>query len=641
MTNKPFGQSLIENKLITENQLSLALKKQEREKGKYLGEILIDMGISQSKINQAMDLYNKRRSQGDILIESKCITPQQLDLALEEQKKNRWDLGKILLKNNYATDNKILKSSSTYFNMPIFSLKDFIPSQEYQKQINPAFASKNKIIVLNSNKNSIKLGLAKPTKDLIDALQKHMNGTRNIEFCLVDPVDFEYSIKNKNNIYSESSASGITFLNQVSKETTKPHYNEDIEAKKATGLVEYMMTKAISMDASDIHMTYTQEGPTVSLRIDGNIREILMPKEFKTEYKSVVSRIKILSGLRIEEKRLPQDGSTRITSKAKTHTKRIDIRVATLKTLYDESVTLRLLDQDNAKVSLSDLGMSEEVSNRYYKKTQEPDGMILVTGPTGSGKSTTLYATLNALINPNKKIMTAEDPIEYSHGGGIYQSQVNKAIDCDFSTLLKSFLRHDPDIMMVGEIRDSETAKTAIKAVQTGHLLLSTLHTRNTTKTLGYANELGVDPTTLLEQISCILGQRLVRKICPNCIETYQPDPEFIDGYFGSEKPDMQFYKGKGCDQCDYQGYKGRLAVNELWTPNNKEISSIKNPDKEYKIRLNAINHGLHTFYQDGLIKLKTQQTSLDELIRVFSNIEEERDLYQDYKNNSKLIFEW
>ena len=632
MTNKPFGQSLIENKLITDDQLSLALKKQKRETGKYLGEILIGMGISQSKINHAMDTYNKRKAQADILLESKCITQQQLDLALEEQKKNRGDLGKILLKKNYTTDDKILKSSSTYFNMPVFSLKDFVPSQEYQKQINPAFALKNKIIVLDSNKDNIKLGLAKPTKDLIDALQKHLNGTRNINFYLVNPIDYEYSIKNKNNIYSASSTNGITFLNQVSKEAIKPIYNDDIKARKATGLVEYLIREAISMGASDIHGTVSQNGPTAFLRIDSNMRKIQMPEEFKKEYEAVTSRIKILSKMRIEERRLPQDGSFRIKYKAKDHMKRIDFRVSTIPTLHGESFTLRLLDQDNAKVSLQDLGLSEEVLDSYREKTQEPDGMILVTGPTGSGKSTTLYATLNALIDPNKKIMTAEDPIEYSHGEGIFQSQVNKVIGLDFSTLLKTFLRQDPDIMMVGEIRDSETAYTAIKAVQTGHLLLSTLHTTNTTKTLGYIRELGVDPTTLLEQISCILGQRLVRKICPNCIETYQPKPEYIERYFGSEKPDMQFYKGKGCDQCYNEGYKGRLAVNELWIPNSEEIGDIENINKSSDVRKNAINYGLHTFYQDGLTKLKNQQTSLDELIRVFSNIKEERNLYQNHR---------
>lgn len=254
--------------------------------------------------------------------------------------------------------------------------------------------------------------------------------------------------------------------------------------------------------------------------------------------------------------------------------------------------------------------------------------MVLITGPTGSGKTTTLYATLNELIDPKKKILTVEDPIEYTNKK-IVQTELNRAKGVDFATILKSFLRQDPDIIMVGEIRDEETADTSMKAAQTGHLLLSTLHTNDTTRSVGRIRELNVDPMTFLSDTSGIVGQRLVRKVCPHCVEEYTPSEEKIEKYFGKiPVSKLTFVKGKGCRSCDFEGYKGRTALTEIWAPSDEELSKIEDLNDARGVRLNAIKHGLKTFYINGVRKLQKKETTLDELIKIVPNIDEDREAY-------------
>ena len=629
MTNKPFGQSLIENKLITEDQLSLALKKQKRETGKYLGEILIGMSISQSKINHALDTYNKRRGLGDILIESKYMTRPQLNHALEKQKKNNKELGIILRENNYVTNDKILESVSKYLNMPIFPLKNFTPTEKYQKEFGPTFASKNKVIILESNKDYMKIGLTKPKANLIDLLRSHLEGKkRNLEFCLLDPIEYENCIKRTGNSNLKGSSDFRFISTSSNNESIKPAYAENAEAERAKGITVKILKDATSKEASDIHID-----EKLRYRIDGIMRVINPPKGFEEKQEPIISIVKILTeSMRIDEKRLPQDGSFGSVDYINGKEKRIDHRVSTIPLPHNkEKMVIRILDQDKAKVPLDELGLSKNVLTPLIQKIEDPSGIVIVTGPTGSGKTTTLYGSLNRINTPEVNILTVEDPIEYTIEG-ITQTQVNENINLTFARLLKSFLRQDPDIIMIGEIRDEEPASIALKAAQSGHLVLSTMHTTDTTESLYRLNGLGLDYQTLIPSISCILGQRLVRKICPNCIETYQPDPKQVNKHFGSEKPDMQFYKGKGCDQCYNEGYKGRIALNEIWTPNSDEIGDIEDINDPNIVRENAIKHGLISFYQDGLTKLKNKQTSLDQLIRVSPNIEKERDLYQKYR---------
>ena len=318
--------------------------------------------------------------------------------------------------------------------------------------------------------------------------------------------------------------------------------------------------------------------------------------------------------------------------------KLIEFRVSTVRGKFGEAITMRLLDQDKGDVSLDKLGFSEKVYEQYRKLLSGSEGMLLVTGPTGSGKTTTLYATINSLMDPSRKIMTAEDPIEYTYRNtAVQQTEVLRAKGIDFSSLMRSFLRQDPDIIKVGEIRDEETARMSIKAVQTGHMLLSTLHTQDATRSIGRIKELNIDPATFLSYTSGIMGQRLVRKVCNHCKDTYSPAPEMVQRYFGFRKEPTTFYKGKGCAECDFTGYRGRLSVNELWTIKDSELTKLSDYNSAFGVRYNAIKNGLATFYVDGMKKLRDGETTLEELFRTIPNIEQDREIYKELRLNRKI----
>ena len=538
----------------------------------------------------------------------------------EEKKK----LSQILLESN-----SIGSEASKYADLPTISLKDFHISESQQKPISQSYAFKNRILVTDNTKEGIKIAIAKLDNVLMEELKKVF--PKKIEFYLAEPQEIESHLERIYGMEYDGKLNKIIDYS-LSEVSTSP-YIQNRQTSKAIQIVDYILKTAIERGASDIHIEAKKTTGKVKIRIDGVLKQLLMPKEFKKEYFTVVSRIKILTNsMKLDEKVIPQDGSFSLEYQTKKHAKQINFRVSTVNSSYGESIMLRVLDQDKAKVSLADVGFSDEVYNQFLNLIQKPEGMILITGPTGSGKTTTLYAALNELVDPNKKILTAEDPIEYTNKE-IVQTELNRARGVNFYTLLKAFLRQDPDIIMVGEVRDEETANTAIRAVQTGHLLLSTLHTTDTTKSIGRIRELKVDPATFLAQTSGIIGQRLVRKVCPHCKEEYIPSKEEIEKYFGKAPVnDITFVKGKGCDSCDFEGYKGRTALTEIWAPGNKELSKVEDIHDAREIRLNAINHGLKTFYEDGIRKLQEKTTTLDELIKTVPNIEEERELYNMQK---------
>ena len=377
-------------------------------------------------------------------------------------------------------------------------------------------------------------------------------------------------------------------------------------------LVNLILLQAIEEAASDIHIEPREKGLAVRLRVDGVLREILPPP--KRMQWAITSRIKILSGLNIAERRLPQDGSCRVRIMHRV----VDIRVSIIPTIYGEKVVMRLLDKSNLKTDLEDLGFDRDSLDQIGEAIKRPHGMILLTGPTGSGKTTTLYSALTKINSPVRNIMTVEDPVEYELAG-VNQVRARADIGLDFAAALRSFLRQDPDVILVGEIRDLETASIAIKAAQTGHLVFSTLHTNNATSTVDRLLNMGVEPYLICSSLNLAIAQRLVRRICEACKEEYEPEPGFV-ARFREILPDAGktvFYRGAGCRECSQTGYKGRVALYELF-PITREIKDmVLKGAIGTAIRDQALSDGMRPLITSGMMKVGEGSTTLEEVLAV------------------------
>ena len=418
-----------------------------------------------------------------------------------------------------------------------------------------------------------------------------------------DSIDIEQSIQSIVDVDVASHAGGDIDSEQLSI---------DPDDAPVIRLVNLILLQAIEERASDIHIEPREKNLAVRLRVDGMLREILPPP--KRMQWAITSRIKILAGLDIAERRLPQDGSCRVRIMHRA----VDIRISTIPTLYGEKVVMRLLDKSNLKTDLEDLGFDHSSLSLISRAISQPHGMILLTGPTGSGKTTTLYSALTKINSPDKNIMTVEDPVEYELAG-VNQVSARPTIGLDFAAALRSFLRQDPDVILVGEIRDLETASIAIKAAQTGHLVFSTLHTNNATSSVDRLLNMGVEPYLICTSLNLVIAQRLVRRICTNCREAYEPEPALI-ARFRRAVPDAgetTFYHGAGCDECSGSGYKGRVAVYELFPITRDVRNLVLQGELGSKVRDQAIADGMVTLLVSGMGKVKAGQTTLDEVLSV------------------------
>jgi type IV pilus assembly protein PilB len=395
-----------------------------------------------------------------------------------------------------------------------------------------------------------------------------------------------------------------------------PYGARDIEAEE---LVNFILRYGITQGASDIHLEQDRNGATLRYRVDGMLREpriSWLRQKLQEKAVAIISRIKVISNLDIAEKRLPQDGGFRLHYYDKTAGGRVelDFRVATCRASVGENVTIRILDSRKAGVGLENLNHSPHVLEPFKALLKSSAGMILVCGPTGSGKSSTLYAALQYIHHPGLKIITAEDPIEYSFPG-IMQTQVNSKIGLDFARLLRSFLRFDPDVILVGEIRDRETARIGFDAAQTGHLLLSTLHTNDAVAAVSRLLDLGVEYGQIASSLMCVLAQRLVRRICPSCIQETVPDETEWTVLFKEYPAHLRFYKGEGCPDCDFSGYRGRTLLSELFVVEGEIAQALHRGYEEDQLKKLALETGMKTMIDDGLGKL--DQTTLSEIIRM------------------------
>lgn len=631
------GLLLVDEGFITPNQLQEALRLQQespqnRDDYQYLGQILVDKKfINPEQLRYVIKKHDKKTRLGDILLQCKAITEQELEFALLEQKKSGHRLGEILLKKSLVSDETMRQALCTQLNIPFIDISRFNIDSNLTKIINRDYALRHKIIPVSMTEDSITLAMDDPTDNEVvaelemftrlkinlvtssrSAIQEAFKKLYPQEDIQVETITSE--------VNSESDPLDLTFeLEEIdSEENKKPKYNEAQESKRADLVVQRILGWALQQQASDIHFENLDKHMVIRFRIDGLLQQFDLgdlQNDINNFHREIISRIKIICKLDIAEKRLSQDGSFRSHIVRQGEKSHIDFRVSIIPSYYGENIVIRILDSRRSPTSIENLNFSPILTAKMIKLFNRNTGIILVTGPTGSGKSTTLQSGLLSAYRPGLKILTAEDPIEYVYEN-FMQCEVNEKIGLTFASYIRVFLRHDPEIIMIGEIRDDETAEMAIRAAQTGHLVISTLHTNDSLGAITRLTGLGIEPNMITSSLIGVVSQRLARRTCPDCKEVYSPPEELIKEFFTTPPTDIKWVKGHGCQQCNYTGFKGRLALAELWEP-NKDDTILINKKAPLEELLITSKQSTIPIMDEAMAKLKVGETTLDELIRV------------------------
>lgn len=558
----------------------------------------------------------KRIRLGDLLVEHKLISEGQLTAALDEQKKSGHKLGRVLVENGYVKEDDVLNLLSRQLNVPYVDLSAFQFKPEVVKRIPETAARRFRAIALEETPEGLLMGMADPTNIFAyDDLVKVVKGPIKVavvkEGDLVASIDKVYQhsdeIQNLATEIGEDLAENVFDLGAL---------NQTVSSSDApvVRLIETVFEDAMAAKASDIHIEPDETVLRIRRRIDGVLHEQVMDE--KAIVPALVSRLKLMAGLDISERRLPQDGRFNIKLKNKS----VDVRFSTMPTQYGEAVVMRLLDHSEGIKTLNELGLSQAMKARVEKAIHRPHGLLLVTGPTGSGKTTTLYSVLNELNKPEKKIITVEDPVEYRLPR-INQVQINQKVGLDFARVLRTTLRQDPDIILVGEIRDQETAEIALRASITGHLVMSTLHTNDAISTALRLIDMGVEGFLVASAVHAIVAQRLIRRVCTKCAEPAELDAgqqAWLDATVGEERAAiMKFKQGKGCPACGHTGYRGRAAVHEMLDITGDLADALRNKDYvAFKHRALA-QEDFIPLVESGLALAEDGVTSIDEVIRI------------------------
>lgn len=544
------------------------------------------------------------------LVEAGIITTEQLEEALEIQKTSKQLIGTILTQLGYCTEEDVARMLASKTGHKFVSIDEVGVNLAVANLITPELAIKNNILPIYEEDGIVYVAMKNPNDILTVDYLRMLTG---YEICPVVAADMELQVAIEN---FANMNSGVDNYDDEEDDVVESE-NLDIDDKPAVQLVNQIINNAIKAGASDIHVEALEKYMRVRFRIDGVLQEI-MQNPIKM-YSAVISRIKVIGGMDIAERRIPQDGRATVKFEDKT----MDVRIASMPTVYGEKVVMRLLERSSTNVvTLKDLKFSPRQFDRFNNAIHMPYGFVLVTGPTGSGKSTTLYATLAEISTLEKNVITLEDPVE-RRMAGINQVQMNNRAGMTFAAALRSVLRSDPDIVMVGEIRDSETAKIAVEAALTGHMVLSTLHTNDAPGAVTRLDEMGVEPFLTASSLVGVLAQRLVRKLCPKCCEEYEithaelkkiiPDLET----YGYNQPTYKLKKAKGCLTCNNTGYKGREAVFEFLTVTEEMKRLILDRATIAEVRDLAMSQEMKTLKDEGLYKMMEGTTSLEEVVRV------------------------
>ncbi len=563
---------------------------------------------------------------GDLLVKEKVITPEQLEQAVKLQKESHSRLASALVKLGFLSDEDVTNFLSRQYGVPAINLSYFEIDPAVVKLIPYETAKRYQILPLSRVGASLTIAMVDPTNVFAMDDIKFMTGF-NIEPVVASESSILEGIEKAYGVSKEAE------LEQVMQSMNDLGEGADIEVQseaqelelkeleKAADeapivkLVNLVLTDAVKRGASDIHMEPYEKEFRVRFRIDGVLQLIMNPPLKLKD--AITSRLKIMAKLDISEKRLPQDGRIMLKMNIGGKKKQLDFRVSTLPTLWGEKIVLRLLDKENLRLDMTKLGFEQESLVKFEKAILKPYGMVLVTGPTGSGKTNTLYSSISRLNQPDTNIMTAEDPVEFQLGG-VNQVQMKEQIGLNFAAALRAFLRQDPNIILVGEIRDFETAEIAIKAALTGHLVLSTLHTNGAPETITRLMNMGIEPFLVATSVHLICAQRLIRRICKDCAEPVEmPVQALIDeGYSPEEAKTVQIMKGKGCATCNKTGYKGRTGLYEVMEVDDEIKELVLVGASALELKKKAIERGMITLRRSGLIKVAQGWTTLEEVAR-------------------------
>jgi MSHA biogenesis protein MshE len=556
----------------------------------------------------------KRIRIGDLLIEQGLITQQQLETALAEQKTSGQKLGRTLIDLGYVEEQDIRNILSSQFNIPYVKLSQYKFNPELVRLLPETYARRYRAIVLAKNKDGLLVGMADPTDIFAyDAISKQLNEKFKqaviSESELIKTFDLVYRRTAEINGFAQALGDELT-EGDVNLEALVA--GDDLTDAPVVRLLQSLFEDAVQVGSSDIHIEPDEKVLRIRQRIDGVLYEQVMDQ--KRIANALVMRLKIISGLDISEKRTPQDG--RFNIRVKDHS--IDVRLSTMPVQHGESVVMRLLAQSGGMLELDHLGMKPDMVKAFKRAIHAPHGLVLVTGATGSGKSTTLYAALKELNQPDKKIITAEDPVEYRLPR-INQVQVHPKIGLDFANILRAALRQDPDIILIGEMRDQTTAEIGMRAAMTGHLVLSTLHTNDAMHTLERLTDMGTEGYLIASVLRAIVAQRLLRRVCESCKQDDVLEPQqtaWLKTVVGGKYQNENFYAGNGCAHCNNTGYHGRIGVYEMIEPDETMLEAIRTNDNQTFSQAVVKNNNYVPLLESGLELAAEGITSLDEVMK-------------------------
>ncbi len=553
---------------------------------------------------------------GDLLVATGYITQEALQEVLKEQNRTGERLGRILVNKGYITEQNLIEALEFQLGIPhVVLAKREIP-QEVVAAVPEHIANKYKVFPVEKEGNRLVLGMVDPTDVVaLDNLRLLLNV--EIQPVIVTEEDLQRALGKYYGIQGTVAEvfKDLDIEFEEEKKEEEPAVEELVEDAPIVRLVNLIISQAVKERASDIHLEPSEKELVVRYRVDGVLRRMMTSP--KNTQAAIISRVKIISGMNIAEKRLPQDGRIQLRVEGAP----VDIRVSSIPTVFGEKIVMRILFKSGVLTKMERLGFLPDTLEKFRSVYRQPHGIILVTGPTGSGKSTTLSAVLNELNSPEVNIMTVEDPVEYQIPG-VNQVQVNQKAGLTFAAALRSFLRQDPDIIMVGEIRDTETARIATQAALTGHLVLSTLHTNDAPSSITRLIDMEIEPFLVASTVIGVVAQRLVRGVCDGCKEPYRLEPD--NPFYQSVRENLPdhseeqliFYRGKGCRQCNGSGYARRLAIHEVLLLNPELRSLISKDIPAGALKEAAIKAGMRTLFQDGLLKALQAKTTLEEVVR-------------------------
>lgn len=621
MPEKRLGELLIGGNLVSAEQFEQALEMQKLCPAQPIGQLLCQLGFLRSEdLEYILDYNEKRLKLGEILISQNLIDEQRLSSALKISKEEKIPLGRALVKQHLIEEEQVARAVAIQYDLQYVSLASVKFGPQLAGFVNANFAQRHRIVPVSVDGKTLIMAMAYPLRH--DELSQ-------LESCCqlkIQPVIARESeiIIAQQRLFK---LTGVTTREELHFELSedqlrdnKSKYVNDVISADVEYLVKRIITTGIKDSASDIHLESTENGMQIRYRIDGVLQTVSLGTDdgqISMNARQIVSKIKIMCDMDIAERRRPQDSSFKMKVSKSGTVRSVDFRVSTVPTQYGEDVVIRILDKRGGVITLEGLGYSPEHVTALYQALDKPTGIFLVTGPTGSGKSSTLYAVLGHINTPGAKTLTIEDPIEYAIEG-ITQTEINEIIGNTFARLLRAFLRQDPDNIMVGEIRDLETATISMRAALTGHTVLSTLHTNDATSAVTRMIDMGVEPSLIATTLRCVLAQRLVRHVCRHCAVPYEPSP-VLQAEFGVP-PDSgwQFLQGKGCAFCNYSGYSGRLPIVELWIPSREELLMFNRRPDNITLRNAAFSQpGRTTMIEDGFRRVLAGETTLEELLRV------------------------